>query len=145
VSFYPVLSRFALAGVEVPGSDLATDLATDLAAAGAVMVAVPVSALEWPVRVGSGGDGRSALLVAGAAPVTTAGEPMAWCKIVAVAPARLRRDGRVQAAGRPCDHARLGVVEQELDRRCGPGTIEKLAPRCACRSGRSSRPRCGGR
>jgi hypothetical protein len=127
VSFYPVLSRFALAGVEVPGSDLATDLATDLAAAGAVMVAVPVSALEWPVRVGSGGDGRSALLVAGAAPVTTAGEPMAWCKIVAVAPARLRRDGRVQAAGRPCDHARLGVVEQELDRRCGPGTIEKLA------------------
>src|SRR4051794_41611390 len=90
------------------------------------MVAVPVAGLEWPVRVGSGGDGGSALLVAGAAPVTTAGEPMAWCKIVAVAPARLRRDGRVQAAGRPCDHARLGVVEQELDRRCGPGTIEKL-------------------
>jgi hypothetical protein len=39
----------------------------------------------------------------------------------------LRRDGRVQAEGRPCDHARLGVAEQELDRRCGPGTIERIA------------------
>ncbi|MCA1675190.1 MAG: transposase, partial [Actinobacteria bacterium] len=39
----------------------------------------------------------------------------------------VRRDGRVQAVGRPCDHARLGVAEQELDRRCGPGTIERIA------------------
>jgi hypothetical protein len=90
------------------------------------MVAVPVSALVWPVRAGSGRDGRSALLVAGAEPVT-AGGPVAWCKVVVVAPAVLRRDGRVQAEGRPCDHARLGVAEQELDRRCGPGTIERIA------------------
>ena len=58
VSFYPVPSRPAIAGVEVPGADQG--------AARAVMVAVPVSALVWPVRAGSGGDGRSALLVAGA-------------------------------------------------------------------------------
>ena len=118
MSFYPVSSRPAIPGVEIPGGDQA--------AAQAVMVAVPVSALVWPVRAGSGRDGRSALLVAGAEPIT-AGDPVAWCKVVVVAPAVLRRDGRVQAEGRPCDHARLGVAEQELDRRCGPGTIERIA------------------
>jgi hypothetical protein len=118
VSFYSVSSRPAISGGEIPGGDQA--------AAQAVMVAVPVSALVWPVRAGSGRDGRSALLVAGAEPVT-AGGPVAWCKVVVVAPAVLRRDGRVQAEGRPCDHARLGVAEQELDRRCGPGTIERIA------------------
>ena len=92
MSFYPVSSRPAIPGVEIPGGDQA--------AAQAVMVAVPVSALVWPVRAGSGGDGRSALLVAGAEPIT-AGEPVAWCKVVVVAPAVLRRDGRVQAAGPP--------------------------------------------
>ena len=94
-------------------------------AAHAVVVAVPVSALVWPVRAGSDGDDRSALLVAGAKPIT-AGDPVAWCKVVVVAPALLRRDGRVQARGRPCDHARLGAAEQELDRRCR-GTIERVA------------------
>jgi hypothetical protein len=38
-----------------------------------------------------------------------------WLKPVAVAPAVVRRDGRVQAAGHPADHARLGVAEQRLD------------------------------
>ena len=118
MSFYSVSSRPAISGGEIPGGDQA--------AAQAVMVAVPVSALVWPVRAGSGRDGRSALLVAGAEPVT-AGGLVAWCKVVVVAPAVLRRDGRVQAEGRPCDHARLGVAEQELDRRCGPGTIDRIA------------------
>jgi hypothetical protein len=118
VSFYPVSSRPAIPGGEVAGGDQA--------AAQTVMVAVPVSALVCPVRAGSGGDGRSALLVAGTKPVT-AGDPVAWCKVVVVAPALLRRDGRVQARGRPCDHARLGAAERELDRRCGPGTIDRVA------------------
>jgi len=93
------------------------------------MVAVPLSALAWPVQPGSEGDGRSAWVVAGenGAGRVRAGEPVAWCKIVAIAPAVVRRDGRVQAMGRPCDHARLGAAEQELDRRCGPGMIERLA------------------
>ena len=90
------------------------------------MVAVPASALAWPVRADSGGDGRSALLVTGAKPIT-AGEPVVWCTVVVTAPAVLRRDGRVQAQGRPCDHARLGAVEQELDHHCGPGTIDRIA------------------
>ena len=118
MSFYPVPSRPAIAGVEVPGGDQA--------AARAVMVAVPVSALVWPVRGVWGGDGRSALLVAGTSPIAT-GEPVVWCTVAVTAPAVVRRDGRVQAQGRPCDHARLGAAEQELDRLCGPGTIDRIA------------------
>ena len=118
MSFYPVPSRPAIAGVEVPGGDQG--------AARAVMVAVPVSALVWPVRADSGGDGRSALVVAGTSPIAM-GEPVVWCTVVVTAPAVVRRDGRVQAQGRPCDHARLGAAEQELDRLCGPGTIERIA------------------
>ncbi|MDN5859651.1 MAG: transposase, partial [Pseudonocardia sp.] len=95
-----------------------------------LMVAVPVSALAWPVQAGSGGDGRSALVVAGAQRIT-AGESVAWCKVVAVAPALVRRDGRVQAAGHPCEHARLGAAERELDRRCGPDTIDQIAAEVA--------------
>jgi hypothetical protein len=50
-----------------------------------------------------------------------------WLKPVAVAPAVVRRDGRVQAAGHP-DHARLGVAEQRLDELCGvPGVIDQIA------------------
>jgi hypothetical protein len=118
VCFYPVSSRPAIPGVEITDGDQA--------AAQAVMVAVPVSALVWPVRAGSGGDGRSALLVAGSSAIAT-GEPVVWCTVVVTAPAVVRRDGRVQAVGRPCDHARLGAAEQELDRRCGPGTIDRIA------------------
>jgi hypothetical protein len=115
VSFYSVVSSAAIADVPVCGVDQAT-----------VMVAVPVSALVWPVRAGSGADGRSAWVVAGGEKIK-AGDPVAWCKVVVVAPAVVRRDGRVQAQGRPCDHARLGVAELELDRRCGPGTIDRIA------------------
>jgi len=47
---------------------------------------------------------------------------------VAVAPAVVRRDGRVQAAGHPADHARLGVAEERLDELCGmPGVIDEIA------------------
>jgi hypothetical protein len=93
---------------------------------GAVMVAVPVSALAWPVGEGSSGDGRSAMVVTGAAPIAS-GDLVVWCKVVAVAPAVVRRDGRVQADGRPCDHARLGVAEEQLDAMVGPGTIDRIA------------------
>jgi hypothetical protein len=90
------------------------------------MVAVPVSALAWPVRAGADADGRSGVVVTGTGQVKT-GDQVAWCKIVALTPAVVRRDGRVQAAGRPCDHARLGAAEVELERRCGPGMIERVA------------------
>jgi Transposase DDE domain len=116
VSFYPAGSSIA--------SVCGEDVGKALGASG--IVAVPLSALIMPVRENSVSDGRSGLVVAGAERIT-AGEPVAWCKVVVVAPALLRRDGRVQAQGRPCEHARLGALEQELDRRCGPGTIDRVA------------------
>ncbi len=40
----------------------------------------------------------------------------------------VRRDGRVQAAGHPADHARLGLAEERLDELCGvPGVIDQIA------------------
>jgi hypothetical protein len=104
-----------VSAVQFPGADQ-----------GVVMVAVPVSALSWPVGEGSSGDGRSATVVAGAEKITS-GDLVAWCKVVVVAPAVVRRDGRVQADGRPCDHARLGALEEQLDQMVGPGTIDRLA------------------
>ena len=50
-----------------------------------------------------------------------------FCKVVAVAPAVVRRDGRVQAEGKPCDYARLGVLEERLDMIAGPDAIGRLA------------------
>lgn len=118
MSFYPIPSVVASTGgggVAVVGQAAVTR-----------MVAIPLADLRCPVRAGSGGDGRSALVVGEGTPIR-AGDQVAWCQVVVVAPAVVRRDGRVQADGRPCDHARLGVAEQELDRRCGPGTIERVA------------------
>jgi hypothetical protein len=47
---------------------------------------------------------------------------------VAVARVVVRRGGRVQAAGHPADHARLGLAEQRLDELCGmPGVIDQIA------------------
>jgi hypothetical protein len=51
-----------------------------------------------------------------------------FCKPVAVTPAVVRRDGRVQAGGHPADHARLGVIERQLDAMTGqPGVIGQVA------------------
>lgn len=115
MSFYPVQPVGAISGVVFPGGDRVS-----------VMVAVPVAGLSWPVVEGSGGDGRSAMLVGGAGKIKS-GDVVAFCKVVVVAAARVRRDGRVQAQGRPCDHARLGAAEVELDAVCGPDTIERVA------------------
>ena len=81
------------------------------------MVAVRVADLASPARPGLGRDGRTALAAAGAGRIRT-GDLVVWLKPVAVAPAVVRRDGRVQAAGHPADHARLGVAEERLDELC---------------------------
>jgi hypothetical protein len=65
-------------------------------------------------------------VVAGTARICT-GDTVVFLKPVAVAAASVRRDGRVQAAGSPCDHARLGVLEERLDASCGEGTIGRVA------------------
>jgi hypothetical protein len=119
VSFYPAASRAAASfteGVEEP--------------AGGLMVAVRLSDLVSPLRDGrllAAGD-VSALAVGGTARIRT-GEATVFCKVVAVAPARVRRDGRVQAQGSPAGHATLGPLEDWLEGTAGPGAIDGIAER----------------
>src|SRR5258708_33679745 len=70
--------------------------------------------------------GRAALVVAGSPRIRT-GDQVVFVKVVAVAPAVVRRDGRVQAGGHPADHARLGALEQQLDDLAWPGVIDENA------------------
>ena len=65
-------------------------------------------------------------MVAGT-PRIRAGEQLVFVKVVAAAPAVVRRDGKVQAGGHPADHARLGALEQQLDELAGPGVIDEIA------------------
>ena len=100
----------------------------DLAAGlpGAALIAIRVADLVSPVgRVPAEGD-RTALAVAGTPAIRT-GEQLVFVKVVAIAPAVVRRDGRIQAGGHPAGHARLGALEQQLDELAGPGVIEEIA------------------
>jgi len=91
------------------------------------MVAVRAADLASPCRRGLGRDGRTAVTAAGAGRIRS-GDLVVWLKPVAVTRAVVRRDGRVQAAGHPADHARLGVAEERLDELCGmPGVIDEIA------------------
>ena len=70
---------------------------------------------------------RTALATASREKIRT-GDMVVFCRPVAVAPAVVRRDGRVQAGGHPADHARLGILEQQLDEMAGqPGVIDAVA------------------
>ena len=102
--------------------------AASCVAEGGVMVAVRLSDLVTPLRNGRlpGGSCRPALVTGGTRRIR-AGEPVVFCKIVAVAPARVRRDGRVQAQGSPVHHATLGPLEEWLEDRAGPGVIGQVA------------------
>ncbi|MGH3156846.1 MAG: hypothetical protein ACRDNF_09760, partial [Streptosporangiaceae bacterium] len=91
------------------------------------MVAVALADLASPCARGLGKDGRTALTAAGGGKIRT-GDPVVWLKPVAIAPAVVRRDGRVQAAGHPADHARLGVAEDRLDQlACRKDVIGQVA------------------
>ena len=86
------------------------------------MVAVRVAGLVSPAGPGLGKDGRTALVAAGAGRIRS-GDAVVFLKPVAVAPAVVRRDGRVQAAGHPAEHARLGVAEDRLDALAGQADV----------------------
>jgi hypothetical protein len=117
--FYPVMPPDATLGC-------AEDAALGLLGQAGV-IAVRVADLACPARLGLGRDGRTALTAAGAGRIRS-GDLVVWLKPVAVAPAVVRRDGRVQAGGHPADHARLGVAEERLDELCGvPGVIDQIA------------------
>jgi hypothetical protein len=119
MSFYPVVPPDATAGC--------AEDTTPVLLGQAGMVAVRVADLASPARRGLGRCGRTALVAAGAGRIRS-GDLVVWLKPVAVAPAVVRRDGRVQAAGHPADHARLGAAEERLDELCGvPSVIEEVA------------------
>ena len=101
---------------------------------GALMVAVRVPDLVSPARHGRplGGGDRSALVIAGTEQIRT-GDLVVFLKVVAVAPAQVRRDGRVQAQGSPCEHATLGPLEDWLEQQAGPGVIDTIAERAVLR------------
>ena len=113
---YPVVSSLATAEPGEGGGP----------AEGSFVVAVwacgLVSPAGRPLRPGE----RSALVVGGTEKIR-GGELAVFCKVVAVAPAVVRRDGRVQAEGKPYDYARLGVLEEHLDAIAGPDAIGRLA------------------
>jgi hypothetical protein len=95
--------------------------------AGAGIVAVRVADLACPLRRPLREGDRTALTAAGAGTIRT-GDLVVFLKPVAVAAAVVRRDGRVQAGGHPADHARLGIIEQQLDEMTGqPGVIDLVA------------------
>jgi hypothetical protein len=97
---------------------------------GGLVVAVRLPDLASPLRDGrplAAGD-RSALVIAGTEQVRT-GEATVFLKVVAVAPARVRRDGQVQAQGSPAVHATLGPLEDWLEAQAGPGVIDAVADR----------------
>ena len=91
------------------------------------MVAVRVADLASPTGSELGKDGRTALVAASTGKIAS-GDLVVFCKPVAVAVAVVRRDGRVQAAGHPADHARLGLAEERLDALTGrPDVIGQIA------------------
>jgi hypothetical protein len=119
VSLYPVASRAAAGFAEVPVG---------------MMVALRLADVVPPLRSGgplAAGD-RPALVIGGTARIRT-GEVTVFCKVVAVAPARVRRDGRVQAQGSPAGRATLGPLEDWLEDRAGPGVIDQIAERAVLR------------
>jgi hypothetical protein len=121
VKLYPVAS-FSASGAdarEVPGG-------------GALMVAVRLRDLVSPAGRPLGDGDRPALAIAGTERIRT-GDQVVFLKVVAVAPARVRRDGRVQAQGSPCDHATLGPLEEWLEQQAGPGVIDGIADRAVLR------------
>jgi hypothetical protein len=90
------------------------------------MIAVRVADLRSPLRRPVRDGGRTALTAAGGGRIGK-GELVVFCKPVAVAPAMVRRDGRVQAAGHPADHVRLGMLEVQLEEMTTPGIIGETA------------------
>lgn len=113
MSLYPV----------VPG-------AGDVLAEDGLMVAVRLEDVASPLRNGAlpAAGGVSALVIGGTQRFRS-GEAALFCKVVAVASAVVRRDGRVQAAGSPAGHATLGPLEEWLESQAGPGVIEDVAER----------------
>jgi Transposase DDE domain/Insertion element 4 transposase N-terminal len=71
-------------------------------------------------------------VIAGTGKIRTGGT-VVFLKVVAVAPAQVRRDGQVQAQGSPVHHATLGPLEEWLEEQAGPGVIDGIAEKAGLR------------
>lgn len=95
-----------------------------------MMIAVPLELAAS--SLGNGGNlgsaDRSALVIGGTDKIRTGGA-VVFCKVVAVAEARVKRDGQVRAKGSPVHHATLGPLEERLGSRAGPGAAAGIAGR----------------
>jgi hypothetical protein len=114
-----------------PALPLAVSFSADQADLPAgIMVAVRLSDLVTPRKNGVmvTEEDRSALAVAGTEKIRT-GDTVVFCKVVAVTPAVVTRDGQVRADGSPVHHATLGPAEDWLDVHAGPGVIGGIAER----------------
>ena len=119
VSLYPA--------VPFPASPAAVPGGWPPGLGGAGIVAVRAADLACPLRRPLREGDRTALTAAGAGKIRT-GDLVVFLRPVAVAPAVVRRDGKVQAGGHPAGHARLGIIEQQLDEMAGqPGVIDQVA------------------
>src|ERR1700678_1748432 len=95
-----------------------------------MMVAVPLELLVSPLKSGRDlGEADASALVIGAAEKIRAGGAVVFVKVVAVAEARVKRDGQVRAKGSPVHHATLGPLEERLESQAGPGAIGGIAGR----------------
>ena len=113
--------------VPLPAASTCEDAAEgEVPGVGALMLAVRLSDLVSPAKRTLAAGDRSALAVGGRERIRS-GELVAFCKVVVVAAARVRRDGRVQAQGSPCEHATLGPLEGRLDAAAGPGALDRIA------------------
>ena len=91
-----------------------------------MMIAVPPELVASPLKNGRdlGGADRSALVIGGTEKIR-AGGAVVFVKVVAVAEARVKRDGQVRAKGSPVHHATLGPLEDKA----GPGVAGGIAGR----------------
>jgi hypothetical protein len=89
-----------------------------------MVIAVPLELVASPLGNGRGlGEADRSALVVGGAPKVRTGGLVAYCKVVVVAQAQVRRDGQVRVKGSPVHHATLGPLEAQA----GPGVIESVA------------------
>ena len=129
MKFYRAASVNTISSAQGSADDTGhVNLAAGLPGAAAI-IAIRAADLVSPWGPPAEGD-RTALTVAGT-PRIGAGDQLVFVKVVAVAPAVVRRDGRIQAGGHPACHARLCALEQQLDELAGPGVIDQIAARTA--------------
>ena len=89
------------------------------------MLAIRPGDVELPDGVPGEGSGTGSALVVGrgARLALRSGEYAVFCQMVTAAPVHVHRDGRLTAVGRVADHARLGLLEDQL----APGLLDELA------------------